>query len=149
MPAFFLTLTSVFIMAHVEDMSQLVSSCASGTADCPPPILCESNRECFRTHSTGEGNPHSVPSQVNAPVNVHSHNDDVIAGFVIMSVALCMWRAWEQSYVHEPPVLYIPPDWSFVVITVNTSVHMQVFTVTSTYLHTTVCYSKYVVLHCV
>ena len=25
---------------------------------------------------------------------------------------------------------YIPPDWSFVVITVNTSVHVQVFTVT-------------------
>ena len=29
-------------------------------------------------------------------------------------------------------LLYIPPDWSFVVITVNTSVHVQVFTVTST-----------------
>ena len=28
-------------------------------------------------------------------------------------------------------LLYIPPDWSFVVITVNTSVHVQVFTVTS------------------
>ena len=40
-----------------------------------------------------------------------------------------------------PPVLellYIPPDWSFVVITINTSVHVQVFTVVQYYLHTTV-----------
>ena len=27
-------------------------------------------------------------------------------------------------------ITYIPPDWSFVVITVNTSVHVRVFTVT-------------------
>ena len=27
--------------------------------------------------------------------------------------------------------LYIPPDWSFVVIIVNKSLHVQVFTVTS------------------
>ena len=30
-----------------------------------------------------------------------------------------------------PPVLYILLDWSLGVITVNTSVHVQVFTVTS------------------
>ena len=99
------TLTSVFIVAHVEDMSQLMGSCASGTADCPPPILRESNRECFRTHSTGESNPHCVPTQVKPPVDVHSHDDDIIPGFVITSVVLSVWRAWEQSYVHEPPVL--------------------------------------------
>ena len=95
MPVFLSTLTCVFIVAHVEDMSQLVGSCASGTADCPPPILRESDRESFGTHSAGEGNPHCVPSQVDTPVDVHSHKNDIIPGFVITSVALCVWRAWE------------------------------------------------------
>ena len=62
-----------------------MGSCAAGTADCPPPILRESNRECFRTHSTGESNPHCVPTQVKTPVDVHSHDDDIIPGFVITS----------------------------------------------------------------
>ena len=35
-----------------------------------------------------------------------------------------------------PPMLYIPPDWSFVVITVNTTVPVQVFTVTSIFVYT-------------
>ena len=37
------------------------------------------------------------------------------------------WLVLSCYYLYQ----YIPPDWSFVVITVNTSVHVQVFTVTS------------------
>ena len=55
-------------MTHVEDMSQLVGSGASGTADCPPPVLRESDRGPLRAHGAGEGNPHGVPIQVNTPV---------------------------------------------------------------------------------
>ena len=55
-------------MTHVEDMSQLMGSSTSSTADCPPPVLRESDREPLRAHGTGEGNPHTVPIQVDTPV---------------------------------------------------------------------------------
>ena len=55
-------------MTHVKGMSQLVSSGASGTADCPPPVLRESDRGPRRAHGTSKGNPHGVPIQVDTPV---------------------------------------------------------------------------------
>ena len=49
-----------------------------------------------------------------------SESKGVAQGQCLFTTALNPW----------PPVLYIPPDWLFVV-TVNTSVHVQVFTVTN------------------
>ena len=57
------------IMAHVKDMSQLMSGCASKTADCPSPVLCDSNRMSIRTHGADKSYPHCGTIKVNTPVD--------------------------------------------------------------------------------
>ena len=58
------------IMAHVKDMSQLMSSYASKTADFPSPVPCDSNRMSIRTHGAEKSYPRYA-TKLNTPVGQH------------------------------------------------------------------------------